>query len=110
MTLKEVLKPKTNTNSSTRTPQYYNAEKTACIAELSVHSEAAVRRAVAINSHTPTKILSAMLKREQDKQVLRSILMNDNLSRKSVATFIFDQSDERADWFNADEGLVEKFS
>ena len=109
-TLKSVLKPKTSTNSSSKTPQYYNAEKTACITELAVHSEAAVRKAVASNTHTPTKILTTMLKIEQDKQVLREILMNDNLPRKSVATFIFDQSDQRVDWFNEDADLVEKFS
>lgn len=108
-TLKSVLKPKASTNSS-KTPQYYNAEKTACITELSSHSEATVRKAVASSSHTPTKILTSMLKIEQDKQVLKAVLMNDNLPRKSVATFIFDQSDKRVDWFNEDTELVAKFS
>jgi len=108
-TLKTVLKPKTS-NSSSKTPQYYNAEKTACISDLAVHSEATVRKAVASNSHTPTKILTAMLKIETDKQVLKAVLMNDNLPRKSVATFIFDQSDERVDWFNEDQEIVAKFS
>jgi len=108
-TLKTVLKPKTS-NSSSKTPQYYNAEKTACITDLAVHSEAAVRKAVASNSHTPTKILTAMLKIEQDKQVLKEVLMNPNIPRKSVATFIFDQSDERVDWFNEDADIIEKFS
>ncbi len=109
-TLKTVLKPKTNSNNSSKTPQYYNAEKTACITDLAVHAEAAVRKAVASNSHTPTKILTSMLKIEKDKQVLKEILMNDNLPRKSVTTFIFDQSDERVDWFNEDEELIAKFN
>ena len=108
-TLKSVLKPKTS-NSSSRNPQYYNTEKTACITELAVHSEAAVRKAVASNSHTPTKILTSMLKAEQDKQVLKEILMNPNIPRKSVATFIFDQSDQRVDWFNDDQEIVDQFS
>lgn len=108
-TLKTVLKPKAS-NTSSKTPQYYNAEKTACITELAVHSEAAVRKAVADNSHTPTKVLTAMLKIETDKQVLKAVLMNDNLPRKSVTTFIFDQSDERVDWFNEDQEIVAKFS
>jgi hypothetical protein len=108
-TLKNVLKPKTS-NTSSRNPQYYNAEKTACITELAVHSEASVRKAVASNTHTPTKILTAMLKAEQDKQVLKEVLMNPNIPRKSVATFIFDQSDKRVDWFNEDQDIVEQFS
>jgi len=108
-TLKSVLKPKTS-NSSSKNPQYYNAEKTACITELAVHSEATVRKAVASSSHTPSRILVSMLKIEQDKQVLKEILMNDNLPRKSVATFIFDQSDKRVDWFNEDQEIVAKFS
>lgn len=108
-TLKSVLKPKAS-NTSSKTPQYYNAEKTACITDLAVHPEAAVRKAVASNTHTPTKILTAMLKAEKDKQVLREILMNDNLPRKSVTTFIFDQSDERVDWFNEDQEIVAKFN
>lgn len=108
-TLKETLKPKASTNSS-KTPQYYNAEKTACITELSSHSEAAVRKAVASSSHTPSRILVSMLKIEQDKQVLKAVLINPNIPRKSVATFIFDQSDKRVDWFNEDQDIVEKFS
>lgn len=108
-TLKNVLKPKTS-NTSSKTPQFYNAEKTACISTLAVHSEAVVRKAVASNTHTPTKILTAMLKAEQDKQVLKEILMNPNIPRKSVATFIFDQSDKRVDWFNEDADIIEQFS
>jgi hypothetical protein len=107
-TLKSVLKPKTNNNSS-KTPQYYNAEKTTCITELAGHPEATVRKAVASNTHTPTKILTTMLKCEQDKQVLKEVLMNPNIPRKSVATFIFDQSDNRVDWFNDDQEIVEQF-
>ena len=109
-TLKSVLKPKTNSNSSSKNPQFYNAEKTACISDLAVHSEATVRKAVASNSHTPTKILTSMLKIEQDKAVLKAVLMNPNIPRKSVATFIFDQSDNRVDWFNEDQDIVEQFS
>ena len=108
-TLKSVLKPKSS-NSSSRNPQYYNTEKTACITELAVHSEAAVRKAVASNTHTPTKILTAMLKAEQDKSVLKAVLMNDNIPRKSVAMFIFDQSDKRVDWFNEDQEIVDQFN
>ena len=107
-TLKSVLKPKTS-NTSSKTPQYYNAEKVLCIAGLAAHSEATVRKAVASNSHTPTKILTNMLKIEQDKSVLKAVLMNPNIPRKSVATFIFDQSDKRVDWFNEDQDIVEQF-
>lgn len=105
-TLKEVLKPKTSKNTSSKTPQFYNAEKSRCIIELASHKDANVRRAVASNDHTPTKVLTTMLETERDKQVLRELILNDKTPRKALVKI----DDERCSWFDGDEELIEKFT
>ena len=107
--LKEILKPKTAKNISSKTPKFYNEEKNHFIVECSTSKETKVRMFAATNSHIPTKILSGMLEVEKDKQVMRAILMNDKLPRKSVAKFVSNDLDERVEWFNDDTDLIERF-
>ncbi len=109
MTLQETLKPKTSKNNSNKNPAYYNNEKTLFIVEASVCNEAKVRMFAATSSRIPTKILTAMLGLEQDKQVLRAVLFNSKLPRKAVALFITSK-DERVDWFEKDVELIEHFT
>ena len=108
--LKDVLKPKKSTNKSSKNPAYYNAEKNRCIVEGATSKEPSVRRFFATNSHTPTKVLTAMLKTEQDKQILRTILINEKMPRKVVAEFISNKDDRRVDWFNDDAELIAHFT
>jgi len=108
-TLKEVLKPKSSKNSSSKTPQFYQEEKNRCIAELASHSDANVRKAIASNSHTPTKVLKAMLSVERDKQVFRALLLNDKTPRKALAKIATDKNEDRLAWFDGDEELIERF-
>ena len=106
-TLKDVFKPKTSKNNGSKTPQFYNEEKNLCLAEIASDSNAIVRNAIAGNSHTPTKILVGMLTVEQDKTVLRTVLFNDRLPRKSVAKFVNDKTDDRVEWFEGDQELID---
>jgi len=111
MTLQETLKPKkTSKSKSSKNPAFYNAEKNLFIAEASIDKEAKVRMFVATNSHTPTKVLTAMLEVEQDKQVLKAVLLNDKMPRKAVAKFVSNDQDERVNWFEDDQEIVERFT
>lgn len=109
-TLKNVFKPTTSKNTSSKTPAFYNKEKNLCLIEMASDSNSVVRSALARNTHTPTKILSTMLENETDKSVLREILFNVKLPRKAVATFVNDSSDERVEWFTDDQELIDHFS
>jgi ABC-type proline/glycine betaine transport system substrate-binding protein len=109
--LTQVLKPKTsNKSKSSKNPAFYNAEKNLFIAEASIDDEAKVRMFVATNTHTPTKVLTAMLEVEQDKQVLKAVLLNDKMPRKAVAKFVSNSQDERVDWFEDDQEIVARFT
>lgn len=108
--LKEVFKPKTMKSNSSKNPQFYNNEKKLCLEDMVNHSNAIVRSAIVSNIHTPARILNDRLKIERDKSVLRLILMNDNLSRKSVAAFVNDVNDERVEWFATDQDLIDHFT
>jgi len=109
-TLKNVLKPTTSKNTSLKNPKFYNNEKNLFIVECSTNSNVDVRMFTATNSHTPTKVLVGMLETEQDKNVLRVVLLNNKLPRKSVMKFVGDELDERVDWFENDEELVSHFT
>jgi len=107
--LKDVFKPTSTKNTSSKNPKFYNEEKNRCIRDQATHSNAVVRSSIASNSHTPTKVLVSMLEKEQDKTVLREILFNSKLPRKSVAKFVNDESDHRVEWFSNDEELINYF-
>lgn len=106
--IKEAFKPTTSKNTSSKNPKFYNNEKNLLIAEASVNSDPAVRRFIAQNPHTPSKILIGMIEVEQDKQILRDIIMAPNMSRKAVAKFI-NSDDLRADWYDDDEEMAAHF-
>ncbi len=108
--LKDVLKPKTSKNTSSKNPAFYNAEKTKLISDLASNPNADVRQAIASNEHTPTKILVAMLETEQDREVLREVIMNSKMPRKAVAKFIEDDNDVRVDYFSDDKEMIEHFT
>lgn len=108
--IKEVFKPKASSKKSGgKTPAYYNEEKNRCIADMATHSNAIVRNAIALNPHTPTKVLVGMLEIEQDKQILRAVIMNERMPRKAVAKFVNDVNDTRVEWFADDEEMIEHF-
>ena len=110
MSLKTAFAPTKSKNNSSKTPAYYNQEKNNCIAKLVIHTDTVVRSAVLSSPHIPAKMLTEALKIEQDKNVLRLILMNKNLSRKAVAEFVNDATDDRVDWFEDDQELIEHFT
>lgn len=109
-TLQNVFAPKTVKNNSSKTPAFYNAEKKLCLEDMVNHSNAIVRSAIVSNIHVPARMLNDRLKIERDKSVLRLILMNDNLSRKAVAEFVNDSTDERVEWFADDQDLIDHFT
>ena len=108
--LKEILKPKTTTNNSNKTPKFYNEEKNRFIKECSIDSNIDIRMFTATNSHTPTKVLTGMLEIEQDKNVLKAVLLHTKIPRKSVIKFAMNNLDERVDWFENDEEVIAKFT
>jgi hypothetical protein len=106
MSLASVIKQKEkSTKTSDKTPQFYNAEKNAFIAEMVGHENADVRLAAVSNEHTPAKVLQAQLDVEQDQDVIRAILMNENLPKKALLAFA--TKDPRAKMFDDDEQLIE---
>lgn len=107
--LKDVFKPTTSKSTSSKTPAFYNAEKTRFIVDASINDESKVRMFAATNIHTPTKVLVGMLETEKEKHVLRAVLFNDNLPRKAVAKFVNDTNDERVEWFEEDVELIERY-
>ena len=111
MNLKETLKPKsTNKSNSSKNAAFYNKEKSLFIAECSICTDSKVRMFAASNTHTPTKILTEMLKLERDKHVLKAVLLNSRIPRKAVAEFVSNNNDERVDWFENDEEIIERFT
>jgi hypothetical protein len=104
------MKPKTSNNTSHKTPKFYNEEKNLFIKECSIDESVEVRMFVSTNTHTPVNILTSMLEIEKNKQVLRSVLMNKKIPRKSVSKFVMNKDDERVDWFENDEELIERFT
>lgn len=107
--IKDVLKPKTSNNKSSKNPAYYNAEKTKCILKGALNENVEVRKYFATNPHTPVSVLTEMLKQEQDKEVLRTILTHKNMKRKTVLKFVSDERDERVKWFDNDVELIAHF-
>ncbi|MEA3339249.1 MAG: hypothetical protein U9R15_04725 [Chloroflexota bacterium] len=107
--IKECFKPKATKNRSSKTPKFYNNEKNLLILDAACSSDPAVRRFVANNEHTPAKVLQGMLEIEQDKQILRTVIMAKNMSRKAVAAFVNDAEDVRVEWFEDDEEMIEYF-
>jgi len=129
MSLASVIKQKERSQTSNKGPQYYNAEKNAFIADMvsdentivrlvavsneknafiadMVSDENTIVRLVAVsNEHIPTKVLQARLEIEQEKDVIRAILMNRNLPKKALLTFA--TKDSRAKMFDDDEQLIE---
>ena len=88
--LKDALKPKSNkNNSSGKGPQYYNAEKSRCIAKMASHDDAAVRQAVLELDSVPTKVLTEALKIETDVEVLFAIMLNEKCSKKAASEFAY---------------------
>jgi hypothetical protein len=68
------------------------------------HEDASVRLIAAANTHVPSKLLSNRLRDEVDVDVVRAILMNPNLPKKSILTFA--TNDPRASKFDNDEELI----
>ena len=112
-TLKNAFKPTTSKSTSSKNPTYYNNEKNLFITDAAFDDDAAVRKFAAKNEHTPTKVLVAMLETEQDKQILRLVLMNDKMPRKAVTKFVnndlVDVDDRRVEWFADDTELIAHF-
>lgn len=109
MSIKECFAPKVSKNTSSKNPKYYNEEKNRCIAKGACNEVTEVRMYFATSSHTPTKVIVAMLETEQDRSVLRAILMNNRLPRKAAAAFVTDETDERVNLFNDDQELITHF-
>ena len=107
--LKNVFKPTASKNNSSKTPAFYNQQKTDCILDCATHESVVVRSAIASGKNTPAKILTGMLEIEQDRDVLRTVLMNERLSRKAVAKFVNDPTDERVQMFEGDQELIDHF-
>jgi len=105
MSLASVIKQKEKSQTSSKNPQYYNAEKNAFIADMISHKNADVRLAAVSNEHAPAKVLQTQLEVEQEKDVIRAILMNGNLSKKAL--LVFATKDPRAKMFDDDEQLIE---
>ena len=104
--LATLVKTKTkSTSTSDKNPQFYNAEKSIFIANMVSHEDSNVRLAAVSDEHCPSKILQARLKDEEDKDVIRAILMNPRLPKKSILTFA--TKDSRATMFDNDEDLIE---
>jgi hypothetical protein len=68
------------------------------------HEDAHVRLIAAANFHVPSKQLSDRLRYETDVDVVREILMNPNLPKKSILAFA--TNDPRASKFDNDEELI----
>lgn len=109
MTLKDTLKPKTSKNNSSKNPAFYNKEKSLCILKGATSDDKSVRMYFATSPHIPTSTLTSMLENETDRDVLRSILMNNKLPRKSVTKFVNNETDERVEWFADDQELISHF-
>lgn len=108
--IKEVFKPKASSKKSGgKTPAYYNEEKNRCILDGATNNDPSVRKFFASNPHTPTKVLVGMLEIEQDKQILRSVIMNERMPRKAVSKFVNDVNEARVEWFADDEEMIEHF-
>ena len=106
MSLASAIKVRDNKkNNSSKNPQYYNKKKDTCLRQLASHEEEVVRLAFAENSSSPAKIIAERLDKETDRDVLRAILMNENLSKKKL--FEFAKEDDRADMFEHDEELIQ---
>jgi len=106
MSLKDAIKIKNKkNNNSSKNPAYYNKKKNDCLKELASHEEKSVRLAFANSQLSPAKIVTERLSEEQDFEVLRAILMNENLSKKKL--FEFAAKDERAEYFDDDEELIQ---
>jgi len=105
MSLASVIKQKERSQTSNKGPQYYNAEKNAFIADMVSDENTIVRLVAVSNEHIPTKVLQARLEIEQEKDVIRAILMNKNLPKKALLTFA--TKDSRAKMFDDDEQLIE---
>ena len=106
--IKNAFKPTTKGNTSSKTPKFYNQEKNLLILDGACSKDSTVRRFIACNPHTPSKVLQGMIEIEQDKSILRDVIMAKNTSRKAVAKFI-NSNDERANWFDDDEEMADHF-
>lgn len=107
--LKSVFTPKSTKNSSSKNPKFYNEKKNRLIATGATHNDPAIRRYFASSENTPTRVLAVMLEKEQDKGILREVLLNPSLPRKSVVAFVSNEDDHRVAWFDSDEELIEHF-
>jgi len=94
--VKTATKSNKKAGGSLKNPQYYNAEKTACIDDGCNAKEVQVRAFFASNSHTPQGSLKAMIKTEKDQSVLSLLLVNESLPIKSIIEWA-NQSDLTAD-------------
>jgi len=107
MSFASSIKVKTKKASSgSKTPQFYNEERMKVIKEAAKSSEAAVRKFIASNTHTPQKVLKDILSTEKSKDVLREVLMNDSLPKKAILEFVNSKNDPRHEMFDADEKLI----
>lgn len=103
--LASVLKERAkSTSTSSKTPQFYNEEKTHFINDMLSYSDASVRLIAAQNPHVPSKLLTNRLRDEVDIDVVRALLMNPNLPKKSIVQFA--TNDPRAKMFDDDQELI----
>ncbi len=109
-TLTAAFKKSASKNSGGKNAQWYNAEKKKLMTKGAVSQVDEVRMFFASNNHTPTTILSLMIKKEQDHDILRAVLMNGNVSRKAVAEFVGDATNERVAAFEGDEEVIARFT
>lgn len=89
----------TNGNSE-KNPAYYNREKAALILDLCTHEDPIVRTAILTNEHCPSTRVNSALKNDQDKDVLRAILLSGRASIKAIEEFA---TSDRGGMFDDDQ-------
>lgn len=105
MSLKEVVATaktnKTSERTTGKTPAFYAKQKQECIDEGCQSLETTVRIHFAGSSFTPANNLKAMLKVEEDKEVLSVLVQNERLPERALESWLdtpqaemFDEDDE----------------
>ncbi|MEA3339256.1 MAG: hypothetical protein U9R15_04760 [Chloroflexota bacterium] len=85
--LKDALKTKAQSNSSSKGPKFYNNQKTMFIKSMATSPLTSTRVAVAGSEYVPATTLKDMLTQEQDIDVLRTLLMNPRTPLKALKDF-----------------------
>jgi len=103
--LQEIVKNVSKQTSTKKNAAFYNKERTECIRSLSTNENSIVREAIATNDHTPTTILKEMLEREEEKNILKAVLLHPNLPVKSILSFV--STNTRSSMFDDDDEIID---